>query len=312
LSDCHPSADPRFKLTVAFDGTAFHGWHAGRSGKGISDHIEKALADLFPSAPQLVGSSRTDSGVHALGLVAHFDVPASEARIPARRLAAALNSRLPREIRILTAARTCHAFHARFGATSKQYRYQLWNAPVINPLLQHQAWHVPQDLALSIMCEAAAHLTGRHDFRAFTSKRDGMLTDSIRTLTRCEIQAEGPLLTFILQGDGFLYKMCRAIVGTLVRCGRGMMTSEDVKNLLEGKTGRTRGMNAPAHGLILWKVSYEPRQGSKHFVAGLLARAAGSGAAEAGERDARPKDPAAVDPARQRAAEVTGMADLEP
>lgn len=262
MSDCHPSADPRFKLTIAYDGTPFHGWHAGRSGKGVSDHIEKALADLFPSAPQLVGSSRTDSGVHALGLVAHFDIPAVENRIPSRRLAAALNTRLPREIRILSAARTCHAFHARFGATSKQYRYQVWNAPVMNPLLQHQAWHVPQDLDLATMREAAAYLTGRHDFRAFTSKRDGMLKDSIRTLKRCEILADGPMLTFILQGDGFLYKMCRGIVGTLVRCGRGITAPDIVKNLLGKNSARTCGMNAPAHGLILWKVSYS-RSGTK-------------------------------------------------
>ncbi len=260
MSDCHPSADSRFKLTIAFDGTAFHGWHAGRSGKGVSDHIEKALADLFPSAPQLVGSSRTDSGVHALGLVAHFDVAAAENRIPSRRLAAALNTRLPREIRILSAARTCHAFHARFGASSKQYRYQVWNAPVINPLLQHQAWHVPQELDLTTMREAAAHLTGRHDFRAFTSKRDGILTDSIRTLARCEILADEPLHTFILKGDGFLYKMCRSIVGTLVRCGRGLMTPDEIRRLLKPGAGRTRGVNAPAHGLILWKVSYSPIQ----------------------------------------------------
>jgi tRNA pseudouridine38-40 synthase len=260
LSDCHPSTDSRFKLTIAFDGTAFHGWHAGRSGKGVSDHIQKALADLFPSAPELVGSSRTDSGVHALGMVAHFDVPAEENRIPARRLAAALNARLPREIRILSAARTCHAFHARFGATSKQYRYQVWNAPVMNPLVLHQAWHVPQHLDLTCMRVAAAHLTGRHDFRAFTSSRDGTLTDSTRSLTRCEILADGPLLTFILEGDGFLYKMCRAIAGTLVRTGRGLMTPEQVGELLRQGAGRTSGINAPAHGLILWKVSYSNKQ----------------------------------------------------
>lgn len=260
MSDCHPSTDLRFKLTIAFDGSAFHGWHAGRSGKGVSDHIQKALADLFPSAPQLVGSSRTDSGVHALGLVAHFDLSAAEARIPARRLVAALNTRLPQEIRILTAARTCHAFHARFGATSKQYRYQVWNAPVMNPLLQQQAWHVPQDLDLRTMREAAAYLTGRQDFRAFTSRRDGTLTNSTRTLTVCEIRSQGPLLTFILQGDGFLYKMCRGIVGTLVRTGRGLMTPEEVRGLLKENAVRTRGMNAPAHGLILWKVSYSPKQ----------------------------------------------------
>jgi tRNA pseudouridine38-40 synthase len=251
-------SDLRFKLTLAYDGTACHGWHSGRSGKGVSDHIEKALAGLFPSAPGLVGSSRTDSGVHALGLVAHFDVPENEVRLPARRLAAALNALLPPEIRILSAARTCQSFHARFGATSKQYRYQVWNHPVMNPLLHQRAWHVPQALDIGKMREAAPYLTGTHDFRAFTSRRDGTLADSTRTLTRCEIRRSGALLTFILRGDGFLYKMCRGIVGTLVRTGRGQMTPDDVRQLLADPTIRTRGANAPAHGLVLWKVSYRP------------------------------------------------------
>ncbi len=248
----------RFKLTLAYDGTAFHGWHSGRSGRGVSDHIEKALAGLFPSAPSLVGSSRTDSGVHALGLVAHFDIPENEARLPARRLAAALNALLPQEIRILSAARTCQSFHARFGATSKQYRYQVWNHPVMNPLLHHRAWHVPQELDLVNMRDAAAVLTGTRDFRAFTSRRDGSLAVSTRTLTRCEIRRSGSLITFILQGDGFLYKMCRGIVGTLVRTGRGLMTPDEVRQVLVDPGTRTRGVNAPAHGLVLWKVSYRP------------------------------------------------------
>lgn len=248
-------SDKRFKLTIAFDGTAYHGWHAGRSGNGVSDHIEKALADLFPSAPSLVGSSRTDSGVHALGLVAHFDLPENEA-MSVRRLVAAINALLPADIRILSAARTCASFHARFGATSKQYRYQIWNAPVMNPLLQGRTWHVPQELDLATMREAAALLCGRHDFRAFTSRRDGQLKESSRVLTRCEIRKSGPLLTFIVQGDGFLYKMCRGIVGTLVKTGRGLMTCSGVNELLIHPETHAGKLNAPAHGLILWKVSY--------------------------------------------------------
>ncbi len=196
--------------------------------------------------------------MHALGLVAHFDVLETENHIPARRLAEALNSCLPGEIRILSAARTCHAFHARFGATSKQYRYQVWNAPVMNPLRIRDSWHVPQVLDESAMHTAAAQFIGRHDFCAFTSWRDGTLGDSTRTMTRCEILVDGPSITFVLEADGFLYKMCRAVVGTLVRVGRGQMSPNEITELLIQATGRTRGVNAPAHGLILWKVSYSP------------------------------------------------------
>ncbi len=251
--------DRRFKLTIAFDGAAYHGWHAGRSGNGVSDHIEKALAVLFPSAPSLVSSSRTDSGVHALGLVAHFDLPENETSMPARRLTPALNALLPADIRILSVARTCASFHARFGATSKQYRYQVWNAPVMNPLLHGRAWHVPQELNLEAIRKASSLFCGRHDFRAFTSRRDGDLTESSRVITRCDIRKSGPLLTFIIQGDGFLYKMCRGIVGTLVKTGRGLMTSSEVEGLLINPASHVGRLNAPAHGLILWKVSYSPR-----------------------------------------------------
>jgi tRNA pseudouridine38-40 synthase len=250
----------RFKLTIAFDGSAYHGWHAGRSGKGVSDHIEKALAVLFPSAPSLVSSSRTDSGVHALGLVAHFDLPEIESTLPAQRLVSALNGQLPANLRILKAARTCSSFHARFGATSKQYRYQIWNDPVMNPLLHGQAWHVPQEMDLQSMREVACLFCGRHDFRAFTSRRDGELTDSFRTLTRCEIRKNGPLLTIIIDGNGFLYKMCRAIVGALVKSGSGLLTCAEVSELLIHPEKHISKLNAPAHGLILWKVSYSPRQ----------------------------------------------------
>lgn len=194
--------------------------------------------------------------MHALGLVAHFDVPSTENRIPARRLAEALNSRLPSEIRVLSAARTCNAFHARFGATAKQYRYHVWNAPVMNPLRLRDAWHIPHALDENAMQAAASVFVGRHDFRAFTSRRDGTLEDSTRTMSRCEILLEKPSITFVLEGDGFLYKMCRAIVGTLVRVGRGQMSPEEITELLSRGAGRTRGVNAPAHGLILWKVSY--------------------------------------------------------
>ena len=252
-------SEQRFKLTIAFDGAAYHGWHAGRSGKGVSDHIEKALAVLFPSAPSLVSSSRTDSGVHALGLVAHFDLPENETAMPVRRLAPALNALLPGDIRILSAARTCASFHARFGATSKQYRYQVWNAPVMNPLLQGRAWHVSGEPDIASMRNAASLLCGRHDFRAFTSRRDGQLTESSRVLSRCEIRKSGPLLTFIIQGDGFLYKMCRGIVGMLVKTGRSLMTCSEVEELLKNPAKHVGRLNAPAHGLILWKVSYSPR-----------------------------------------------------
>lgn len=250
---------PKFKLILAYDGTAYHGWQSQPSGRGVQDHVETALARLFPSAPRLESASRTDAGVHALGMVAHFEISPEKTRIPLRHLALSINSGLPDDIRVRSATRVPENFHARFDAEGKQYRYQIWNHPVMNPLLRQRAWHVPQPLDLPAMRAAAAHLTGRHDFLAFTSNCPGVLTDSVRTLTRCEIQRRGPELTVLIEGDAFLYKMCRAITGTLVQTGQGRFAPDDIPAMLARRQRAAAGVNAPAHGLVLWKVLY-PRK----------------------------------------------------
>lgn len=246
----------KFKLTLAYDGAAYHGWQTQRSGRGVQDQIERALAGLFPSKPQLVGSSRTDSGVHARGLVAHFELPAAELRMSARHLPLAVNALLPGDIRVCSAARVPLAFHARFDAIGKQYRYEVWNHPVMDPLRRGQAWHVPRPLDLAAMRLAAADFVGRHDFRAFTANRGAELKDPVRNLSRCEIHRRGPRVTFIIEGEGFLYKMCRGIVGTLVQIGHGRHPATAVTAILAGRDRRRAGVNAPAHGLVLWRVRY--------------------------------------------------------
>lgn len=247
---------PKFKLTLAYDGTAYHGWQSQKSGRGVADRVEAALARLFASAPKLVSSSRTDTGVHARGLVAHFEVPPGEARIPARGLALAINAGLPDDIRVVAATRAPAAFDARFGAVSKQYRYTVWNHPAMDPLLRHRAWHVAPPLDLAAMKAAAACFVGRHDFRSFTAKRAGVLGDSTRTLTRCEVRRRGPEITIVVEGEGFLYKMCRAIAGTLVQAGQGKFSPQEIAAMLHRRDRRAGGVNAPARGLVLWKVSY--------------------------------------------------------
>lgn len=247
---------PKFKLTLAFDGSAYQGWQSQRSGRGIQDQVEAALSRLFPSAPKVQGSSRTDAGVHALGMVAHFEVPDGEFQMPLRHLPLALNACLPEDIRILKAVRASGSFNARFDATGKQYRYHLWNHPAMNPLLRMQAWHVPRPLDLAAMREAAPLFVGRHDFRSFTANRGGELKDAVRSLTRCDILRRGPAITFIIEGEGFLYKMCRGIAGTLVQIGEGRFPPQEVNVMLAHHDRCVAGMNAPAHGLVLQKVFY--------------------------------------------------------
>jgi tRNA pseudouridine38-40 synthase len=246
----------KFKLTIAYDGTGYEGWQVQKTGTGVQEKVETALAKLFPSHPRVHSSSRTDTGVHALGMVAHFEVPPSECKMAARKLALALNAWLPEDIRVLAAARARQDFHARFQATGKQYRYCVWNHAAMNPLLRRTAWHVPRPLDLRAMRAAAPSFVGRHDFQSFAANPGYAKASTVRTLTRCALTRRGPLLTFIIEGDGFLYKMCRGIVGTLVQVGLSKFPAEEVRRMLEKKDRRVAGMTAPAQGLVLWKVSY--------------------------------------------------------
>jgi tRNA pseudouridine38-40 synthase len=223
----------------------------------VQQKVEEVLARYFSSGPALHSSSRTDTGVHALGMVAHFEVPRSEFKIPLPKLMLALNAFLPEDIRVLAVARARADFHARYHAKGKQYRYFVWNHRAMNPLLRQTAWQVPLPLDVASMREAAKMFVGKRDFKSFAANHRWQKENTVRTLTRCEIKKLGPLLTFIIEGDGFLYKMCRGIVGTLVQLGRGRFTVSDIKQMLAAKDRRAAGMTAPAKGLVLWKVYYK-------------------------------------------------------
>ncbi len=241
-------------MTIAYEGTNYSGWQVQKTGVGVQQKMEEALSKLFPSGPRIHSSSRTDTGVHALGMVAHAEVPRAEFKIPLPKLALALNAFLPEDIRVMTATGCRPDFHARFDATGKQYRYFAWNHPAMNPLLRQQAWHFPQALDVTAMRSGAKAFLGKHDFKSFAASRNYEMESTVRTLRRCDIKRNGPLLTFIIEGDGFLYKMCRGIVGTLVQLGRGKFTGHDLKNMLAAKDRRVAGMTAPAKGLVLWRV----------------------------------------------------------
>lgn len=249
----------KFKLTIAYDGTGYEGWQVQKIGTGVQEKVETALAKLFPSRPRLHSSSRTDTGVHALGMVAHFEVPPVEFRMPIRKLALAINAWLPPDIRVVSATRATRDFHARFQAKGKQYRYVVWNHPAMNPLLRHTAWHVTRPLDVKALRTAAKLFVGQHDFRSFAANTGYERSTTVRTVTRCDLKRSGPQLTFIIEGDGFLYKMCRGIVGTIVQAGLGKFPASEVKLMLDKKDRRVAGMTAPACGLVLWKVFYARR-----------------------------------------------------
>lgn len=246
----------KFKLTIAYDGTAYQGWQVQKIGTGVQEKIEQAAAKLFPGVKRIHSSSRTDTGVHALGMVAHIEIPRAEFKIPDRRLALSLNAFLPDDIRVLEAVRVSAEFHARFSATGKQYRYYVWNHHAMNPLLYQRAWHVPVKLKPAPMRAAAKLFIGRHDFKSFAGTRDYEMKSNVRTLTRCDLRKSGKLYTFIIEGDGFLYKMCRGIVGTLVQVGQGKIPVSEIKAILASRDRTVAGMTAPAHGLVLQEVFY--------------------------------------------------------
>ena len=246
----------KLKLTVAYDGSGYEGWQTQKTGVGVQSLVETALGKLFPSRPKVFSSSRTDTGVHAMGMAAHFEVPRAEWRMTAARLLLVVNAHLPEDIRVLSARRMPAKFHARFSAVGKEYRYQVWNHAAMNPLLRMQAWHCKRKLDLAAMRSAAGDFVGKHDFRSVRSNPTYDTDSTVRTLSRCEVKRRGALITFVIEGDGFLYKMCRGIVGTLVQVGHGRFRPEELIPLLQTRDRTVVGMTAPALGLVLWKVFY--------------------------------------------------------
>jgi tRNA pseudouridine38-40 synthase len=255
-SSASENAPQKFKLTVAYEGTRYSGWQTQKIGTGVQQKLEEALGRLFQRPKVVHSSSRTDTGVHALGMVAHVEMARAELKMPAWKLMRALNAHLPEDIRVMAVSRCRKDFHARFSAVGKEYRYFIWNHPAMNPLWRHCAWHVPQKLDLKAMKNAARLFEGTHDFRALAASRNYPFTNTVRTLVSCRIQCRGPMTTVILRGSGFLYKMCRGIVGTLVQVGQNKINSEEIPRIIASRDRRLAGMSAPAHGLILWKVRY--------------------------------------------------------
>jgi tRNA pseudouridine38-40 synthase len=246
----------RIKLTIAYDGTNYAGWQVQKTGVAVQELVERALKKIFGADLRLHGSSRTDAGVHARALVAHVDIPRAKFTMAPRKLSLGLNANLPEDIRITNAARAPADFHARFDAKGKQYRYFIYSHAAMDPLLRSQAWHVPQKLDLAKMREAARAFVGKHDFEAFAANRGYKMESTVRTVTRCDIRKSGPLYTVTIEGDGFLYKMCRGMVGTLVQIGQNKIAPTEIPKMLASKDRRAAGMSAPAHGLVLWKVYY--------------------------------------------------------
>ena len=243
----------RLKLILAYDGAPFAGWQSQSHRNTMQDHLERAFERVTGEAVRVHGAGRTDAGVHALAQCAHVDVLKF---LAADRWIKALNASLPPAIRVLSCRYVSKDFHARLSAKGKIYRYRIWTAPVLPPFEYGRAWQVARPLNLKVLKSAAKHFVGRHDFVSFAANRGKPEKSTVRTINSVRVRQKGPCITVEFDGDGFLYKMVRLMVGALVKCALGKMRIEEITSRLHfGKVGSPR-FAAPAKGLSLIRVRY--------------------------------------------------------
>ena len=243
----------RIRLTVSYDGTNYCGWQIQPNGVTIEEVLNKAICKLTGEEIAVIGASRTDSGVHALGNVAVFD---TESRIPAERFAYALNQRLPRDIVIVKSEEVSGDWHPRYQDSRKTYEYHIINTKIPIPTKRLYHCFVSFDLDVEKMKEGAEYLLGEHDFAAFCCIRTNAKT-TVRTIYDLTVEQKGEEITIRVTGNGFLYNMVRIIAGVLIRVGRGFYEPEKVKELLEGAERTREAVTAPPQGLCLMEIVYE-------------------------------------------------------
>lgn len=243
----------RLKFTLAYDGASFSGWQSQAHGGAVQDALEKALARMVGRRVVVHGAGRTDAGVHALAQCAHAEVPAT-ARTPTdwRR---ALNAHLPATLRILRVQSVPSDFHARFSARGKIYRYLIRTAPILPPLEVGRVWHLPDATDRDALAAAAGIFQGHHDFSAFSANRGARVANTQRTIHRVQVSRRGTLLALTFEGEGFLYKMVRMMVGAAARAARGRAEVDDLHQRLT-QSGPRWNHVAPAEGLYLVRVLY--------------------------------------------------------
>jgi tRNA pseudouridine38-40 synthase len=243
----------RLKLIVAYDGAPFAGWQSQSHRNTVQDHLERAFERVTSGAVRIHGAGRTDAGVHALAQCVHVDILKF---LPPDRWIKALNALLPPAIRVLRCRYVSQDFHARLSAKGKIYRYRIWTAPILPPFEYRRAWHIGQSPDLKILKSAAKHFVGTHDFAAFAANRSKPEPSTIRTINSVRVHQKGPCITIEFDGNGFLYKMVRLMVGALVKCALGKMRIEEITSRLHsGKVSSARFV-APAEGLYLVRVRY--------------------------------------------------------
>ncbi len=240
----------RIMIKVAYDGRAYHGWQAQEGQLTVESVLNDALRQLFKEDIKVSGASRTDAGVHSRGNLAVFD---THARIPGEKVAAAMNTKMPDDISVISSREVPSDFHPRHCHSIKTYQYRILNTAVRDPLRNRYAHWTYTPLDEIKMQKAAEYLCGEHDFTSFCSVH--AQTDTrVRTVYSVEVSREEDEISIVVKGNGFLYNMVRIIAGTLIEVGRGHMEAEEVGEILKAKDRHLAGPTAPPQGLCLMNI----------------------------------------------------------
>lgn len=242
----------RVRLTVAYDGTNYHGWQIQKNGITIESELNRCLTELLQEPIEVIGASRTDSGVHALGNIAVFD---TVNRMPAEKISYALNQRLPEDIRIQKSEEVDADWHPRHCDSRKTYEYRIYRGQFPMPVKRLYSLFSYHSYDVHKMREAAAYLEGEHDFKSFC-QTGAQVESTVRTIYSVEVLEQGEDLVIRVCGNGFLYNMVRIIAGTLMEIGQGKREPMDIYTILEAKDRGAAGPTAPAHGLMLIKYEF--------------------------------------------------------
>lgn len=242
----------RIMLVVAYEGTAYCGWQLQPNGNTIEAELNTHLSQLFGEKIQVIGASRTDAGVHALGNVAVFD---THGRMPGEKVSYALNQRLPKDIVVQKSMEVAADFHPRRCESIKTYEYRILNREFPLPMYRDTACFTYEKLDVSAMREACGFFLGEHDFKAFCSVKTQAAT-TVRTIYGLTVEEKEPWVRIQVKGNGFLYNMVRIIAGTLMEVGRHRYAPQDVEKILESKEREMAGPTAPACGLTLLSIEY--------------------------------------------------------
>lgn len=243
----------RVKMIVAYDGTNYKGWQVQPNGVTIEEVLNRKLSELLGEDIVVTGASRTDSGVHSLGNVAIFD---TGTRMPADKIAFALNQRLPEDIVVQGSCEVTSDWHPRYQSSRKTYEYRIMNRTFRMPTRRLDTYFYHYPLDVDRMSAAAAYLVGEHDFKSFCAIGAQVKT-TVRTIYACDVCKENDIITIRVTGNGFLYNMVRIIAGTLIRIGGGEWEPQYMEEILNAKDRSEAGPTAPAHGLTMMGIEYE-------------------------------------------------------